>query len=105
ELTGRERSRIEALIRGDEKLLTKLAGQLKPANRRGVLFIGPSGAGKTSLINAATNRVDINTPTTVSIDTTFVNLCGSVVALRDTPGTAQQGGRELWSAIKRLLPS
>lgn len=101
-LTKTERSRVEQLLDEDERLLRRLTAQMKPADRTGILVVGPSGAGKTSIINAITNRVHEDEPT-VSIDKYFVQLGGSIVAVRDVPGTVEHGAT-VWPAVQKYRP-
>jgi|GEM_PF-5897731 len=63
--------------------------QMRTTNRRGVLFVGPSGAGKTRLVDRIVGR-DLSSGSTVQYDKTPTRLGSQIVIMRDTVGSLSQ---------------
>jgi hypothetical protein len=75
------------------------------ADRRGILLVGPSGAGKTSLMNAITNRNPPVLKSTTEIDTRFVILAKTMVAIHDAPGHYVIAAEEINESVERHQPT
>ncbi len=99
------RDKVLALIAEENRLYRKLVAQMKPADRRGILFVGPSGGGKTTLMNAITNRTPRQLLSTVAIDNQFVALAGSFVAIHDSPGQRDLYAETINSCVAKYKPT
>ncbi len=87
-----DEKRLRSLLAGDQTRLGRLAAQFKFTDRRGVLFVGPSGAGKTALVDGLKGRGLTPIPrSTPDIRRFFLTIARRHIALRDTPGAAVQG--------------
>ena len=94
-LSATDRKNVIRLVEEDASIYDKLVARLKPANKRGILLVGPSGAGKTSLMNEITNRTPKLISTTEEIDTRFVTLTQTLVAIHDSPGQFYRAAGEI----------
>ncbi|MBE9005211.1 50S ribosome-binding GTPase [Fortiea sp. LEGE XX443] len=71
----------------NENQWNRILAQLKPVDHRGAMFLGPSGAGKTTLVNAfVSGEIKESKLSTPGIKEIYTTICNEVVCVRDTPG-------------------
>lgn len=86
---------IDNLIQ-NETIMNKLVAQFTPVDDRGIMFLGPSGAGKTSLMNAFISKVNSDKLSTTGIKRKYITIFNRVTCIRDTFGrTAHGDGRKM----------
>lgn len=85
---------IDNLIK-NENIFNRLIAQLTPVDDRGIMFLGPSGAGKTSLTNAFISKVIKSSEklSTTGIKRKYITIFNKVTCVRDTFGRYQHGDR------------
>jgi GTPase SAR1 family protein len=84
------KEKIKFLLDNEKNIFHRIISQLKPVNHRGVMFLGPSGAGKTTLVNAFINgQVIASKKSTTGIVSTYTRVCNEIVCIRDTAGKTQ----------------
>jgi hypothetical protein len=103
-LGGTEKDRLLKLINEDESVLSALIAQLKRADRRGMLLLGPSGGGKTELFNALTNRISKERRSTIEVDDRFLRLGGKIRSVHDTMGQ-EDNLTEMFTTISYYEPT
>lgn len=79
----------------NETILNKMIAQLRPVDHRGIMFLGPSGAGKTTLINAFISKIIKSSEklSTTGIKRKYIPISNKVICLRDTFGRSVHGDR------------
>lgn len=79
----------------NKTLLNNLIAQFTPVDHRGIMFLGPSGAGKTTLINAFIPKTKQSSEklSTTGIERKYITLFNKMTCLRDTFGRALHGDR------------
>ncbi len=91
-LNDQDKKRFEkALMASEPGLVEKLISEAKFMDRRGITIVGPSGAGKTTLIRALAGDFALAESTSTQKREPVV-LNGRVRAVTDTPGLGAQGG-------------
>ncbi len=99
------KTRIAQLIEGQPQSwssLNRIKAEAKFADRRGIMMIGPSGAGKTRLLERLTLTKQ-REETTTTLDHEFTALAGRMRAVYDAPGQLKFGS-EVDTAIRKLRP-
>jgi hypothetical protein len=105
ELPAEKADAISHLILSDPTFWEKLLTIFKPKDKRGILIVGPSGAGKTALINSLNNREDDDAESTVEIDPHLSLLAGRMAMVRDAPGQIHYASKaRLWEAVASIKP-
>lgn len=105
-LSSTDRHALKQLITEEPSLIQKLLARLVwPKDRKGIMLVGATGAGKSHLAAAlAQTTRQADNLSTVAITETSGFFNGRLVSLRDTPGKPEHGG-ELWKAIRKYEPS
>jgi hypothetical protein len=105
ELSKEAREKVLHLVADEASFYDKIIAQLKVADRRGIMFVGPSGAGKSSLMNAITNRMPPELKSSTEIDTQFVILAKTLVAVHDVLGQHLVDAKAINESVERHRPT
>lgn len=101
QLSEKETKEIEYLVKNGD-LWSRIRSQFKDTDRRGVMFIGPSGAGKTSVQSALIHGVvESLLPSTQGVQKRTIRLGSKMTKGCDTPGRIYHNGGK--AIAERLL--
>jgi hypothetical protein len=101
-LSTADKDRIEMLLNQQNSLANIALANLMFTDRRGILFVGPSGAGKTKLITKLTGRHYAKLATT-RVDKYTTRFGPVIAAARDTPGQKSHYG-QTYASVAHYKP-